>query len=391
MAKVLIVDDELSIIEVLKKLLLKEGYSVSACLDGADALNKLKEEIFDLMITDVRLPGMDGLSLMRQAVELQSHMAVIVMTAYADVDNAVRAMKNGAFDYITKPFKFDEIILTVQRALSYEQALEENEVLKTRLTTIYHFNTIIGDSEPMMKIYRLIEKVAKTNSTVLLLGESGTGKELVAKALHKFSARHSGTFVTISCAAMPEPLLESELFGYVKGAFTGANANKKGLFEAAKGGVLFLDEISAMPLNMQSKILRVLQEKEIRHVGGISNIPVDVRIIAASNEKLEEKIAKGLFREDLFYRLSVIPVQIPPLRERKEDIPMLISHFLDEFKKESHREVSMSPAALEAMCAYAWPGNVRELENMLKRLATLCENNLIDISGFPDSMKTKKQ
>ncbi|MFA6293253.1 MAG: sigma-54 dependent transcriptional regulator [Victivallales bacterium] len=386
MYKILIVDDELTIIEVLKKLLVKSGYTVTACLNGSDALDKLKEEVFDLMITDVRLPGIDGITLLQRATDLQSHMAVIVMTAYSEVEPAIAAMKNGAFDYVIKPFNFDELLITVQRALNYEMALAENEVLKSTLTANYHFNILIGDSGPMLGVYRLIEKVAKTNSTVLILGESGTGKELVAKALHSSSPRHDAPFITVNCAAMPENLLESELFGYVKGAFTGANLNKKGLFESAHGGSIFLDEISAMPLSMQVKMLRVLQEKEIRRVGGTETIPVDVRVIAASNENLEEKIERGEFRDDLYYRLSVIPIEIPLLKDRVEDIPLLVSHFLEQYEKENKQPVAISQDALRALFLYKWPGNVRELENVLKRAATLCENNTILLSDLPPAI-----
>ena len=386
MYKILIVDDELTIIEVLKKLLVKSGYSVTPCLNGTHALDKLKEEVYDLMITDVRLPGIDGITLLQQATDLQSHMAVIVMTAYSEVEPAIAAMKNGAFDYVVKPFNFDELLLTVRRALNYEMALAENEVLKSTLTANYHFNILVGDSEPMLSVYRLIEKVAKTNSTVLILGASGTGKELVAKALHSSSPRHSGPFITVNCAAMPESLLESELFGYVKGAFTGANANKKGLFETAHCGTIFLDEISAIPLSMQVKMLRVLQEKEIRRVGGTENIPVDIRVVAASNENLEEKIARGEFRDDLYYRLSVIPIEIPLLKDRLEDIPLLVSHFLEQYEKENKQPAAISQDALQALFLYHWPGNVRELENVLKRAATLCENNNIMLSDLPPAI-----
>ncbi len=386
MYKILIVDDELTIIEVLKKLLVKSGYSVTACLNGSDALDKLKEEVFDLMITDVRLPGIDGITLLQKATDLQSHMAVIVMTAYSEVEPAIAAMKNGAFDYVIKPFNFEELQITVLRALNYEMALAENEVLKSTLTANYHFNILVGDSEPMLKVYRLIEKVAKTNSTVLILGESGTGKELVAKALHTSSPRHDAPFITVNCAAMPENLLESELFGYVKGAFTGAGTNKKGLFESAHGGSIFLDEISAMPLSMQVKMLRVLQEKEIRRVGGTETIPIDVRVIAASNENLEEKIERGEFRDDLYYRLSVIPIEIPLLKDRVEDIPLLVSHFLEQYEKENRQPVTISQDALKALFLYKWPGNVRELENILKRVATLCENNTILLSDLPPAI-----
>ena len=384
MAKILIVDDELSIVQVLKTLLSKNGHNVSTAADGAEAMKLLKEQVFDLLITDIRLPEMDGISLLKNARELQSHLAVIVMTAYAKVDSAVEAMKNGAFDYVTKPFKFDELLLTVQRALSYEQALAENEVLKSSLATQMHFSCLVGDSEPMLKVYRLIEKVARTNSTVLVSGESGTGKELVAQAIHYASPRRDKPFITINCTALPEPLLESELFGHLKGAFTGAHTNKKGLFETADGGSIFLDEIGSIPLSMQMKLLRVLQEKEVRRVGSTEDVKIDVRVIAATNENLEEKIQQKLFREDLYYRLSVIPITLAPLRERKEDIPQLVSHFLYLFKEENGADIDISSKVLNAFMAYDWPGNVRELENLVKRLATLCDGDRITIDDVPD-------
>ncbi len=389
MARILIVDDELSIVQVLKTLLLRSGHCITSASSGDEAVVLLKENVFDLMITDVRLPGIDGISLLHEARALQSDLAVIVMTAYAGVDNAVEAMRNGAFDYITKPFKFDELMLTIDRALSYEKALSENKMLRSSLTTKLHFNCIVGDADPMIELYRQIEKIAKTNSTVLILGESGTGKELVAKAVHVSSPRASAPFVTVNCSAMPETLLESELFGYVKGAFTGAASNRKGLFETASGGTIFLDEIGSIPLSMQSKLLRVLQEKEIRPVGGTSNIPVDVRVVAATNENLSLKTSKGAFREDLYFRLSVIPLSIPPLRERKGDIPALLRHFSSVFEKENGRAVEISPEALEMLSAFSWPGNVRQLENIVKRLATLNETGVIDVSELPPEIKAK--
>ncbi|OGV47735.1 MAG: hypothetical protein A2017_16190 [Lentisphaerae bacterium GWF2_44_16] len=387
MAKILVVDDEFTIVQMLELLLKNEGHSVSKSGDGNEALRLLKENVFDLMITDVRLPGIDGIALLQKARDLQSHLAVIVITAYAGIDTAVDAMRNGAFDYVTKPFKLNELKVKIERALSYENALAENKVLKTTLKTKYHFNYIVGDSDQMLQIYRLIEKVAKTNSTVLIQGESGTGKELVARALHEASLRSDGPFMTVNCAAMPETLLESELFGYVKGAFTGANSNKKGLFEISSGGTIFLDEISSIPLNMQTKLLRVLQEKEIRHVGGTENISVDVRVVAATNEDLETKLAKGEFREDLYFRLSVIPVRIPPLRERPEDIPVLIPHFLSIFEKENKTKIDISPESIEVLSRFSWPGNIRQLENLLKRLATLNETGRIETEEIPDEIK----
>ncbi len=391
MSKVLVVDDETTIIEVVRKLLTRYGHQVETATDGTEALQKLKEGVFDLMITDVRLPGgIDGLALLKQGRELQSHMAIIVITAYADIDDAVNAIKNGAFDYVAKPFKFDEFLLTVDKALNYELTLAENEILRKTISAQYHFGFIVGDSPPMLEIYRLIEKVARTNSTVLILGESGTGKELVAKAIHNSSPRHAKNFVTINCAAIPSALLESELFGYVKGAFTGANGNRQGLFETANGGTIFLDEISSMPLDMQAKLLRILQEKEIRRVGGTENISVDVRIIAASNDDIEAATKIEKFREYLYYRLSVIPIKLSPLRERKEDISLLISHFLNIFEKENRRKIAISSDAVEAMKLYDWPGNVRELENLLKRLATLCENEHIGLDDLPKQFPKSK-
>ncbi len=386
MAKILIVDDELSIIDVLKALLVRQGHQVMACSSSREAQRVLRDQVFDLMITDVRMPEVDGIELLSQARDIQSHLAVIVMTAYAGVDNAVEAMKRGAFDYVTKPFKFDELMLTVQRALSYEQAMAEIEVFRSTFDTPCHFGCLVGDSEPMLRVYRLIEKIARTNSTVLVLGESGTGKELVARALHTASLRHERPFVTINCAAMPETLLESELFGYVRGAFTGANANKKGLFEAADGGTILLDEIGAVPVSMQMKLLRVLQEREIRRVGGTDQIHVDVRVVAATNESLEAKVADGTFREDLFYRLAVIPIHVPPLRERKNDIPALVQRFLAQYIEENRREIEISAAAMNALCAHSWPGNVRELENFIRRIATLCDNDRIEMADLAPLM-----
>ena len=383
MAKILIVDDELSIIEVLKTLLTHEGHSVMTSGDGREALKLLKENVFDLLITDIRLPEIDGITLLSQARELQSHLAVIVITAYAKIDNAVEAMKNGAFDYVTKPFKFDEILLTVQRALTYEQTLAENEVLKSSLDTHFHFNCLVGDSEPMRKVYKMIEKVARSNTTILISGESGTGKELVARAIHSSSPRCDGPFITINCTAMPDNLLESELFGYKKGAFTGANTNKKGLFETANSGTIFLDEIGSIPMNMQMKLLRVLQEKEIRQVGGTEDIKIDVRVVAATNEDLVRKIAEHSFREDLYYRLSVIPIELPALSQRSEDIPLLVNHFVNIFNTENGRQVEISTKAVKLLKQHTWPGNVRELENAIKRAATLSEDSRLEPDDFP--------
>jgi two-component system response regulator PilR (NtrC family) len=390
MSKILVVDDEASIREVLEPLLERNGYEVTCAANGALALNILKDNPFDLLITDMRMPEMNGIELLGAAKEFQEHLAVIVMTAYAEVDDAVHAMKQGAFDYITKPFKFDELLLTVQRALSYENAMVENKLLKRTLKTKSYFDFIIGDSEPMLKIYSLIEKVAKTGSTVLIYGESGTGKELIARAVHESSPRKDKPFIKVNCAAMPDNLLESELFGYVKGAFTGAAQDRKGLFEAADGGTIFLDEIGTVPTSTQVKLLRVLQEKEIRRVGGTENIKVNVRVVAATNENLQEKTEAGNFREDLFFRLSVIPVNLPPLRQRREDIPALVEHFLKRFEHENSRKVNVSPAVLQALCEFDWPGNIRQLENLINRMATLNETGSIDLEEIPAELSARK-
>ena len=385
--KILVVDDELSIVEVLRALLKREGYSVKTASDGEEALDALRKDKFDLMISDIRMRPMDGITLLQKAREIQAHLAVIMMTAYAAVETAVEAMKNGAFDYICKPFKIDELLLTVQRALSYEHALAENEALKESLRTKYHFDNLVGDSEAMLAVYEMIEKVARTESTVLILGESGTGKELVAKALHYASRRAEKPFVAVNCAALPETLLESELFGYVKGAFTGANKFKKGLFESADGGTLLLDEIGSIPLSMQLTLLRVLQEREIRPVGSTESIPVDVRIITATNERLEQKIREGTFREDLYYRCSVIPIELPPLRERLDDVKLLVNHFLKLFADREGKRVTMEPKALRALRGHAWPGNVRELENVVYRTCALCEANTITVADLPKQIQ----
>ncbi len=385
--KILVVDDELSIVEVLRALLKREGYEVYTAPAGEEGLELLREEKFDLLITDIRMDEMDGMTLMRMAMEMQEHLAVIVMTAYATVETAVKAMRAGAFDYVCKPFKIDELLITVQRALFYELTMQENEVLKENLRTSYHFEEIVGDSDAMLRIYGMIEKVARTNSTVLIRGESGTGKELVAKALHNTSRRREKPFVAINCAALPQNLLESELFGYVKGAFTGADKFKKGLFESAEGGTLLLDEIGSLPLDMQGKLLRVLEERKIRPVGGTDNVSIDVRILAATNEDLEERLGKNEFREDLYYRLSVIPIDLPSLRERSTDVPLLVRHFLARHNEGEKASVGVDKAVLRALERYNWPGNVRELGNMISRALALCENERITLNDLPDNVQ----
>jgi DNA-binding NtrC family response regulator len=389
-AKILVVDDEVSIVEVLKGILRRQGYRVKTATSGEEALDCIRSEPFDLLISDIRMGGMDGLTLLERSRCEQTHLAVIMMTAYAAVETAVEAMRRGAFDYVCKPFKVDELLVTVERALSYESALAENESLKETIASPaeMHFGSLIGDHPLMQSVYRTIRKIAQSESTVLVLGESGTGKELVARAIHACSRRSTRPFVAINCAALPDALLESELFGHVKGAFTGATRDKEGLFATADGGTLLLDEIGAIPLAMQQTLLRVLQEQEIRPVGGTRTLPVNVRIVAATNENLEGLIRQGRFREDLYYRLSVIPLDLPPLRERRSDVPLLAGHFLARMAAASGRRLTFRPEVLAALSEHTWPGNVRELENVLSRAATLCEGDAITLDLLPTKLQS---
>ncbi|MBL7077878.1 MAG: sigma-54-dependent Fis family transcriptional regulator, partial [Kiritimatiellae bacterium] len=326
MAKILLVDDEPSILSVLSTLLKAESYDVQAVLGGENAAELISAGEFDLMITDIRMSPVNGMELLKQAHDECPGMSVIMLTAYGSVETAIEALKLGAFDYVTKPFKVDELLITVQRALDYNKAITENADLKAQLNTRYHLKSIVAESRSMQSVCDMIQRVAPTDATVLIGGESGTGKELVAKAIHAYSRRKDKKFLAVNCAALPEPLLESEMFGHVKGAFTGASCDKEGLLEAASEGTILLDEISSMPLSIQGKLLRVLQEKEVRRVGSNENIAIDARVLAATNTSLEDMIRDGSFREDLYYRLSVIPIQIPPLRERPEDIMPLVYH-----------------------------------------------------------------
>jgi len=382
MSRILLVDDEPSILSVLSTLLKAEGYEVVPIGDPSQALERLEKEDFDLLITDIRMTPITGMDLLRHAHEKKPTMSVLIMTAFGSVDTAVEALKMGAFDYVTKPFKVDELLITVQRALEYHRTLQENVDLKSKLGAKYKFENIVAESESMRRVCEMIERVAPTDTTVLIVGESGTGKELVAKAIHAHSRRKDKKFLAINCAALPETLLESEMFGYVKGAFTGATSNKEGLFEAAQGGTLFLDEIGSMPLSLQGKFLRVLQEKEVRRVGGNETIPVDVRVLAATNTPLEELMAKGQFREDLYYRISVINITIKPLRERPEDIFPLINYIIQR-EYGDHETPTITPDARQILESYHWPGNVRELENAIKHALTFSTENKISREVLP--------
>ncbi len=383
MARILLVDDEASILSVLSTLLKAEGHEVVPVLGAEKAQEVIRSQQFDLMISDIRMSPVDGMQLLRMIRKEKPDTAAIMITAYGSVETAVEAMKEGAFDYVTKPFKVDELLITVTRALEYRDAMAENVTLKAKLESKYQFENIIAESPAMRKVCEMIERVAPTDTTVLILGESGTGKELVAKALHAHSRRKTKCFLPINCAAMPEPLLESEMFGHMKGSFTGATANKEGLFETASGGTIFLDEIGAMPLSIQSKLLRVLQEKEIRRVGGNENIPVDVRVLAATNDRLETLIEEGTFREDLFYRLSVIPIEIKPLRERPEDILPLVYHTMRQEVGPNKELPNIDPEAQLVLEKYPWPGNVRELENAIRHALTFTKDGKITKDVLP--------
>jgi len=379
MPSILVVDDELSMREFLKILLEKEGYVVTSVADAASAIDQIKATGFDLIISDIKMPGMGGLTLLEKIKEINSKLPVIMITAYASPENAVIAMKGGAFDYITKPFKVDEIIKIIRSAISSASPSTEDEIGVDTDT----FEGIIGNSPEMLKIYNLITRIGPTPASVLIYGESGTGKELVAQAIHNQSKAPEKHFVPITCSAIPESLLESELFGHVKGSFTGAIANKIGLFELADGGSVFLDEIGELTPLIQTKLLRVLQERELKRVGGINTIKVNVRIIAATNKDLEEEIIAGRFREDLFYRLAVVPLRVPPLRERKSDVPLLVKHFLKKYSDRMDKDVQeISSYSLKVLMEYDYPGNVRELENIIERGVALESSNII----LPESL-----
>lgn len=383
MPRILLVDDEPSILSVLSALLKAEHYAVVSALGGQKASEILDAEAFDLMICDIRMSPVNGMDLLKRVRSEREPMPVIMLTAYGSVETAIEALKLGAFDYVTKPFKVDELLITVQRALEYSHALHENTALKAQLRTRYRLENIVAVSSSMQNVCEMIHKVAPTDATVLIYGGSGTGKELVAKAIHANSPRRAKPFLAVNCAALPEPLLESEMFGHVKGSFTGASSDKQGLFEAAGGGVIFLDEIGAMPLSIQGKLLRVLQEKEVRRVGSNKNVAIDVRVLAATNTRLEGLLQKGDFREDLYYRLSVIPIEIKPLRERQEDILPLVYHILRQEIPEGQALPEIDAEVCSVLEAYAWPGNVRELENAVKHALTFAREHHITRDVLP--------
>ncbi|HWD17984.1 MAG TPA: sigma-54 dependent transcriptional regulator [Verrucomicrobiae bacterium] len=392
MAKVLLIDDEVTMVQMVTELLRREGHEVFPFSNFKDAMETLDAQRPELVITDLYLDKTrtHGLEILEKARSLNPPSTVIMITAYATIETAVDAMKKGAFDYLEKPFKVDDLRLCIRRALSYNDAISENVYLRKQLRKKYQFNQLIGNSPQMQAVFKMIERVADTDSTILILGESGTGKELVARALHFNSRRQFAPFIPINCSALPENLLESELFGHCKGAFTGAINDKKGLFQEADGGTIFLDEIGSMPPVLQSRLLRVLQEKEVRRVGDNVPVSVNVRVLAATNEPLERRIKEGTFREDLYYRLNVIPIMLPSLRDRKEDVPVLTMHFLrNKVDSRTGSMFQITRKALDVLTAHDWPGNVRELENAIERACALCENAVIKAADLPPAVGGK--
>ncbi len=388
METILVVDDEKNYQVVLKTLLSQEGYEVYTAGDGVSGLNIVRDSDIDLVITDLKMPLMDGIELLEELKNLYPDIPVIVMTAFGTIPSAVEAMKRGAYGFITKPFQNEQLKITVKRALENYKLKKENLSLKNALLNMYSFGNIVGKSKAMQAIYHIIEKVAPTKASVLIVGPSGTGKELIAKAIHYNSPRKNKPFLAVNVGAIPETLLESELFGHEKGAFTGAISTKKGRFELADGGTLFLDEISEMSQSLQVKLLRVLQEMEFERVGGTKTIGVDVRVIAASNKNLKEEVEKGNFREDLYYRLNVVQIHVPPLKDRMEDLPLLVKHFLEKYSPD--RERTLSPEAWKILYHYHWPGNVRELENLVERAVVLSNGDEITVKDLPPELHQGK-
>src|SRR5512147_251353 len=384
--RILVVDDEEIVRESLGGWLEKDGYTVAVLPDGASALARLKEERWSILIVDLKMPGIDGLQVLERAKKNQPGLAVVMMTAYATVDTAVAAMKLGAYDYLVKPFDPEELSLMMQKIVAQQALLRENAVLRQALKQEYRFRDLVSKSPAMQAIFDLARTAARSNSTILVLGESGSGKEVLARAVHQESPRAQGPFVAVSCAALTESLLESELFGHEKGAFTGAFARRKGKFEAADGGTLFLDEVGDIGPKLQLDLLRVLEERRFHRIGGNAPVDVDVRIVAATNRDLRKAVQDGRFREDLYYRLNVIPIELPPLRQRREDIPLLVDNFLERLSAEMKKPLEgISAEAMNALLSHEWPGNVRELRNVLERGAVVCTGTIIQLSdlGLP--------
>ena len=390
--RILVIDDEDVVREVFQRLLKSEGYHAELCTSGEEGLKLVREREFDAVVLDVMMNGIGGLATLQELRKTDSDVPVIMVTAYASMENAIECMKQGAFDYITKPFKNDEVMLSIQKAIEQRILLRENKNLKSQLKGIYGFENIVGHSEQMKKVFDLVSQVAPSRSTILITGESGTGKELIAKAIHFHSPRAGKPFVVVNSGSLPPDLLESNLFGHMKGSFTGAISSKKGLFEVADGGSIFLDEIGNIHLDTQSKLLRVIQEKEFMRVGGVDTVHVDVRIVAATNSDLYSLVKQGKFREDLYYRLNVISIQLPPLRDRMDDIPLLADFFIQKYCRENEKPpLHLTPQALNALMDYHWPGNVRELENVIERAVVLCRSETITVDLLPENIWNKSK
>lgn len=400
-AKILIADDEKPIRDSLKMILDEEGYTTDAVGDGEEALQKIKEENYDVVISDIKMPKVDGIQVLDEASKISPETFFIIMTAYASVKTAIDALRQGAYDYLIKPVEFDDLIVRVKRLLEYKKLALENKSLRQRISADMGFTNLIGKSDAMKKVFDLISHVAPTNSNVLIMGKSGTGKELVAKAIHYNSKRKDKIFLPINCGAISENLIESELFGHKKGAFTGAADDKQGLFKVADGGTLFLDEIGELPLNLQVKLLRAIEDREFIPVGGIKSVSTDVRIIAATNQNLFEKTKTGEFREDLFYRLNVVEIKLPTLNERKEDVPLLVNHFIEKYCNEmGKRIIGVDNDTMKVLMSHDWRGGVRELENVIERAIIFCGKDILTVDdladyvkggaislGYPDSLK----
>ena len=391
-AHILVVDDEVNIRNALVTMLEKKGHQVRGVGTGEEALEQLEAATVDLVITDLRMPGIGGMEFLRRLKDSRPDTDVVVMTAYGSIDTAVEAMRYGAYDYLTKPIDRERFPVVIDKALERHALARENKQLRDRLETRVRFDQMVGESEPMQRVYSLVEMVADSAVTVLLTGESGTGKELVARAIHNKSTRANGPFVTLNCGALPENLFESELFGYEKGAFTGAMTTKVGRFELADGGTLLLDEVGELSLKSQVDFLRVLETKEFRRLGGTKLIRVDTRIVAATNRNLEESVKEGDFRDDLYYRLNVVPIRLPPLRERADDIPLLVERFLAEFSSQHHREPKdVSREAMRLLRLYAWPGNIRQLRNLMERLVVTVKDATLQPEHLPEEIQVSKE
>ena len=390
--RLLIIDDEANMRHMLSTVLKKAGYQVETAADGAKGLEMIQQSPYDFILCDIKMPIMDGMEFLKLSRDRLGSATVIMMSAYGSIDTAIDAMKSGAYDYISKPFKTDEVYLTLKKAEERERLKAENRLLKARIQKIegdYNFGKMVAKSKAMQSVFQLANKAAQYKTTVLILGDSGTGKELIARGIHFGGERAAGPLVPVNCGGIPESLLESELFGYKKGAFTGADRNKKGLFQEAEGGTIFLDEIGELPLSLQVKLLRVLQENEIRRVGDSKSLQIDARVIAATSKKLEEEVEKGSFREDLYYRLNVMKVEIPPLRERTEDIPLLCKHFIGRFNEILDKEISgLAPDAMARLLEFQWPGNVRQLENAIERAMVIADDSLLMSEHFAAEMKS---